>query len=42
MMRPTCGEIRPAVSKPIDVPPTTEPSDQPVSLTIGSAKTAGK
>jgi hypothetical protein len=41
-MRPTCGDISPAVSKPIDVPPTTNPSDQPVSATIGSEKTAGK
>ena len=41
MMRPTCGEISPATSRPIEVPPTTQPSDQPVSLTIGSANTAG-
>ena len=42
MIRPTRGEIRPATSRPIDVPPTTQPSDQPVSWTIGVPSTAGK
>jgi len=42
MARPTAVEIRPATSRPIDVPETTRPSDQPVSATIGMAKTAGK
>ena len=40
--RPTRGEISPATSRPIDAPPTTQPSVQPVSATIGSASTAGK
>jgi hypothetical protein len=40
--RPTRGEISPATSNPIEVPPTTKPSDQPVSATIGPASTAGK
>jgi hypothetical protein len=42
MMTPTRGAMRPAVSSPIDVPLTTQASDQPVSAKIGGASTAGK
>ena len=42
MMEPTRGAMSPATSRPMDTPPTTQPSDQPVSATIGSASTAGK
>jgi len=42
MMKPTLGAMSPATSRPMDTPPTTQPSDQPVSETIGSASTAGK
>jgi hypothetical protein len=42
MTEPTRGEIRPATRRPIEVPLTTQNSDQPVSATIGPASTAGK
>ena len=41
MIRPTGGEISPAVNRPMEAPPTTHPSDQPVSATIGPDSTAG-
>jgi hypothetical protein len=40
--RPTRGDTSPATRRPSDTPPTTQPSVQPVSATIGSASTAGK
>ena len=42
MIAPTRGAISPATSSPIEVPLTTQPSDQPVSAAIGGASTAGK
>ncbi len=42
MARPIHGDTSPATSSPSDRPPITQVSGQPVSWTIGLARTAGK
>jgi hypothetical protein len=37
---PTRGDTSPEISRPIDRAPTTQPAGQPVSATIGPARTA--